>query len=72
MGAGHGAAGCGEVLLKCSPSPLLPLVSPLATTAVSIESTGCMPAAELFTEAIRILQDKCADTLAGLTEALDA
>lgn len=38
----------------------------------SIESTGALPASELFAEAVRILQTKSREVLAGLAEAVEA
>lgn len=37
----------------------------------SIESTGCLPAAELFSEAVKILNEKCIETQGALAETLE-
>ena len=39
--------------------------------AVSIESTGCLPAAELFSEAVKILNEKCIEAQGALAETLE-
>ena len=58
-------------MLFWPPPPLL-LPNPYAPAAVSVESTGALPARTLFSEAVKLLAAKCKAVLTELGTTLAA